>query len=343
VVEQGLRDGKLVIVDLSLMRGMPATSTAAMLLRYIFEYNVREHTRANGTPYAVIALIEEAQKVLEGGDTSHAPFIEWVKEGRKYGLGNVLVTQQPSAIDEEILSQTDNFFVFHLLSKGDLNKLAGANGHFSEDILATLLNEPIEGQGVFWSSAGRDKTTYPIPFRAFNFGDLFKRLPESEARNAPDNYAAHIAAKIPPGDAPDLGSVPQPAATFGKRFPNQAELKPTDRANAQKVQGDQAMARDLSRNEFPLFVIENWLRNNGRKNAVQASAIAIITVLFGLYGIGWELITKRTSAGRAYEAIRKLDPAEGRRRLEHGDDPLLSDDAGAQGAGDGDDTSGDVQ
>ena len=49
-----------------------------------------------------------------------SPFVSWVKEGRKYGLGAVLVTQQPGSIPAELLSQGDNFFVFHLLSAGDL-------------------------------------------------------------------------------------------------------------------------------------------------------------------------------------------------------------------------------
>ena len=38
-------------------------------------------------------------------------FVRWVKEGRKYGLGCILVTQQPGAISKQIISQGDNFFV----------------------------------------------------------------------------------------------------------------------------------------------------------------------------------------------------------------------------------------
>jgi len=55
------------------------------------------------------------------------------------------VTQQPGSIPAELLSQGDNFFVFHLLSAGDLLALKRANAHFSDDLLATLLNEPLVG------------------------------------------------------------------------------------------------------------------------------------------------------------------------------------------------------
>ena len=97
--------------------------------------------------------------------------INWVKEGRKYDLGTLLVTQQPGSISDEILSQGDNWFVFHLLSNRDLQVLKNANAHFSEDILSSLLNEPIPGNGVYWSSVPINGIAkpYPVSFRASNF------------------------------------------------------------------------------------------------------------------------------------------------------------------------------
>ena len=38
-------------------------------------------------------------------DRDRNVFVRWVKEGRKYGLGCVLVTQQPSSISGQIISQ----------------------------------------------------------------------------------------------------------------------------------------------------------------------------------------------------------------------------------------------
>lgn len=95
------------------------------------------------------------------------PYIAWVKEGRKYDLGVVLVTQQPGSIPAEILSQGDNWFLFHMLSAGDLGSVKRANAHFSDDLLGALLNEPIQGQGVFWSSVGGKP--YPVALRALSF------------------------------------------------------------------------------------------------------------------------------------------------------------------------------
>lgn len=145
--------------------------------------------------------MEEAQTVLSGGTSApasaeDAPFVSWVKEGRKYGLGAVLITQQPGSIPAELLSQGDNFFVFHLLSAGDLSALKRANAHFSDDLLATLLNEPLVGHGIFWSSApGTDRHArpYPLPVRVLSFEAEHRSLRDpSYSAGAVDCYAARL-------------------------------------------------------------------------------------------------------------------------------------------------------
>ena len=160
--------GKLCIVDVSQMRGNPALVLSGLILRRIFDHNQEEFTKAQPETIPVIAVVEEAQAVLgSSGSSGEGPYVAWVKEGRKYDLGAVLITQQPGSISNEILSQGDNWFCFHLLSAGDLRAIKSANAHFSDDILSSLLNEPIPGHGVFWSSvAGK---SYPIPIRVLSF------------------------------------------------------------------------------------------------------------------------------------------------------------------------------
>jgi hypothetical protein len=102
---------------------------------------------------------------------SAEPYVAWVKEGRKYDLGALLITQQPGSIPVEILSQGDNWFIFHLLSAADLTSLKKANAHFSDDLLSSLLNEPIPGHGVFWSSVGGKP--YPVSLRVLSFEKMF--------------------------------------------------------------------------------------------------------------------------------------------------------------------------
>ncbi|RME10913.1 MAG: DUF87 domain-containing protein [Bacteroidetes bacterium] len=185
-----LGEGKLCIIDVSQMRGGQALALSGLILRRIFERNQQEFTAADPNTIPVIAVVEEAQSVLNETATGAEPYIAWVKEGRKYDLGAVLVTQQPGSIPTEILSQGDNWFIFHLLSAADLLSVSRANAHFSQDILSALLNEPIPGQGVFWSSvSGR---AYPVPLRVLSFEQQYRcQDPDYEA-DAVETYATHL-------------------------------------------------------------------------------------------------------------------------------------------------------
>ncbi len=167
-----LKEGKICVIDVSQMRGTPALVLSGLLLQRVFDHNQEEFTKAAPETIPTIAVVEEAQSVLgSAGSSGEGPYVSWVKEGRKYDLGAVLITQQPGSISHEILSQGDNWFIFHLLSAGDLMSVKKVNAHFSDDILSTLLNEPIPGHGVFWSSAGGK--SYPIPLRVLSFEQAY--------------------------------------------------------------------------------------------------------------------------------------------------------------------------
>ncbi len=190
MVITGLAEGKICVVDVSQMRGTAALVLSGLILKRIFDHNQEEFTKARPQTIPVIAVIEEAQTVLGSeGSSGEGPYVSWVKEGRKYDLGAMLITQQPGSIPGEILSQGDNWFIFHLLSAGDLAAIKKANAHFSDDILSSLLNEPIVGHGVFWSSVSGK--SYPIPVRVLSFEGQFQaRDPEY---NLP---AVHTAAVV---------------------------------------------------------------------------------------------------------------------------------------------------
>jgi uncharacterized protein len=192
---RALADGKLCVVDISQMRGPQGLALAGVILQRIFEHNQTEFTRRDSRSIPVIAVIEEAQSVLgTGAGQGEGPFVSWVKEGRKYDLGAVIVTQQPGSIPAEILSQGDNWFVFHLLAEGDLRALQKANAHFSDDLLSSLLNEPLPGHGVFWSSVS--ETPYPIPVRALLFEESYVPADPLYRRPAVDCYASRLKSQL---------------------------------------------------------------------------------------------------------------------------------------------------
>jgi hypothetical protein len=118
-----LSQGKLCVIDVSQMRGGQSLILSGLILRRIFDRNQQEFTSADPKTIPTIAVVEEAQSVLNDKAAASEPYIAWVKEGRKYDLGALLITQQPGSIPVEILSQGDNWFIFHLLSAADLVSL----------------------------------------------------------------------------------------------------------------------------------------------------------------------------------------------------------------------------
>ena len=142
--------------------------------------------------------LEEAQTVLAPSATSaeDSPFVSWVKEGRKYGLGAVLVTQQPGASRRSSSARATTSSSSTCCRPGDLAALKRANAHFSDDLLATLLNESLVGHGVFWSSApGTDRSArpYPLPVRVLSFEAEHRELRDPSYSLGPvDCYAARL-------------------------------------------------------------------------------------------------------------------------------------------------------
>ncbi|GAB4308486.1 MAG: hypothetical protein Kow0069_06820 [Promethearchaeota archaeon] len=169
ILELAARRGDPVIMDISLMDSHTALQFCSIVVSHFFNKNQQAFIGGREDLFKVVFVVEEAQSVI-GGKTNVGKFVELAKEGRKYGLGAVFVTQQPGSISREILSQGDNFFVFHLLSRGDLKALREANAHYSTDILTQILSEPIPGKAHSWTS----HQPFVLPVRVKNFEDLAK-------------------------------------------------------------------------------------------------------------------------------------------------------------------------
>ena len=187
---QALTEGHIVVIDISLLSSTAGNTIAGLILRRIFSHN-QENFTGGQSPIPVVAVIEEAQSVLGRNLEESSPFVEWVKEGRKYDLGAILVTQQPGSLAPELLSQSDNWFSFHLLSEGDAGVLGKYNSHYSDDILAHLIGEPIPGNCFMWSAPHQP---FVLPVRVRSFEDLYKSNAklDSASEAIPDTPASKI-------------------------------------------------------------------------------------------------------------------------------------------------------
>ena len=229
-----LREGRLCIVDMSQLGSDKALILSGLIMDRIFSNNQDEFLKASPKTIPTIAVLEEAQSVLTPGKNATAPFISWVKEGRKYDLGALMITQQPGSISTDILSQGDNWFVFHLLSDKDLQDVRRANAHFSNDLLSSLLNEPIVGQGIFWSSVKTEDggpKPYPIPLRVYSFEKLVK-VNKNDGLPV-KTYASCLKNRINESNI----SNPETLTDFSEEMNLEGDITPEEKVMYQLVQG----------------------------------------------------------------------------------------------------------
>lgn len=165
ILDSAMKKGVVVIIDIALMDAKTALWLSSIIIKQVFNKNQNNFIKG-GKESLIKAtfVVEEAQSVLTE-ESNVSAFVDLAKEGRKYSLGGIFITQQPSSIPSQILSQGDNFFVFHLLSKGDLDSLQRANAHYSSDVITQLLNEPIKGKCYMWTSS----QPFVLPVNISNF------------------------------------------------------------------------------------------------------------------------------------------------------------------------------
>ncbi len=128
LVEQWLgHDHPLTVFDLG---GVPSEITdlvVALISRILFEVCFwGRNLPGIGKLGPVLVVFEEAHLYLPKGDAgrflqgfSRRAVQKLFKEGRKYGVGGIVVTQRPSELDETVLSQCGTFFALRLSTPED--------------------------------------------------------------------------------------------------------------------------------------------------------------------------------------------------------------------------------
>jgi energy-coupling factor transporter ATP-binding protein EcfA2 len=122
-------DKPITILDLS---GVPSDilqTTIGALLRILYEALFWGRNLSQGGRHRpLLVVMEEAHIYLNNDSNSMASTTvkRIVKEGRKYGIGAMIVSQRPSEIDPTILSQCGTFFALRLANSSDRGHITSA-------------------------------------------------------------------------------------------------------------------------------------------------------------------------------------------------------------------------
>jgi len=109
--------GKVVLIDMNRISERDELFLLSVLSRHILE-RYKDSDLIQSRKNCLIT-IEEAQRVLGGGDGSVSIFESIAREGRKFGVGLCAITQQPKLIDKQLLSQFNTLVIMGLGDKND--------------------------------------------------------------------------------------------------------------------------------------------------------------------------------------------------------------------------------
>lgn len=137
-----LKPGKVNIVNLSSLDEEAMDAIISHYLRRILdsrkEWKNSSHTK--GLSFPVILVIEEAHVFLNKTENTLTKY--WAsriaREGRKFGVSLVIVSQRPKGLDENILSQMTNKIVLKIVEPNDKNYVLEASDDLSEDLVNQL-------------------------------------------------------------------------------------------------------------------------------------------------------------------------------------------------------------
>jgi hypothetical protein len=149
---EGFNAGRTVILDLGSVDIQTALSLSELVASRLWADRNRRFTSVDVVLPHGLVVVEEAHNLLSNEQVKHnAIFVRVAKEGRKFNLGLIYVTQRPSSISMEILSQTENFFVMHVSSLDDIKALKNAKIAFEGAVSDVLLTEPVVGLAKVYS------------------------------------------------------------------------------------------------------------------------------------------------------------------------------------------------
>ncbi len=119
----------ITILDLSGVPSAVLVRLIGSILRIVYDalYWSREKTEG-GVLRPLLVVMEEAHRYVgpDSGNVAADVVKRIAKEGRKYGVGAMLVSQRPAEIDETILSQCGTLIALRLSNPADRSRVKGA-------------------------------------------------------------------------------------------------------------------------------------------------------------------------------------------------------------------------
>jgi DNA helicase HerA-like ATPase len=135
-----IKTHRVNVVDISHLDEDAMDAIVSHYLRKILECRKNYKRKGKGLSFPVISVIEEAHVFLSKVDNTLTK--NWAgkiaREGRKFGVGLIIVSQRPKGLDENILSQMTNKIILKIVEPNDKKYILDASDNLSEDLVNQL-------------------------------------------------------------------------------------------------------------------------------------------------------------------------------------------------------------
>lgn len=128
------------------MLSITVSLVSRLIFDFCFHYSKLRHEKALTNDVPVMIVCEEAHNYVPRSDeaayrSSRKSLERVAKEGRKYGLSLMVVSQRPSEVSETIFAQCNNFVALRLTNDADqsyVQRLFPDNSKGIADVLPNL-------------------------------------------------------------------------------------------------------------------------------------------------------------------------------------------------------------
>ncbi len=173
-----LEDGKKIIIDTSELTTSEELLVMSLIAEGVFERYKRYKKEGVLDQKAKVGIVlEEAPRVLNNHSlTSDGNIFGMIsREGRKFGIGLIAITQLPSMIPDEILANMNTKIILGMEMQKERNVVINSSPHdLSKDSLVIAsLNK---GEAIISSIFA----PFPIPIAVYNFEDVVKDKKDEE-------------------------------------------------------------------------------------------------------------------------------------------------------------------
>ncbi len=190
----GIGDGEaacLRIVDISGLPNEVAGPLSGAIARLLFQYKLHQ-SREERERDPVLLVCEEAHRYVPNrGEAQYSVAQDAIRriarEGRKYGLGLMLVSQRPSDIEGTVISQCNSWIVLRLSNSAD------------QEHVSRFLPDSLAGMTRMLPSLPRQEALFVGEAAAIPARIKIKSLPKSKLPNSNDISFSAAWSSEPPG------------------------------------------------------------------------------------------------------------------------------------------------